>query len=99
MPDKTFPFTASLVAGAPEHAGVFLLWRDGDVIYIGHALGGAANIRSMLVRHLAGEIGPCTRRATHYSWQISADPAALELELLHEYHARNQRLPDCNARR
>ena len=92
-----FPFLAALIAAAPEQAGVYLLWQDGAVIYIGRALGGGATIRSRLVDHFSGREGACTRQTTHYSWELVRDPAAREAELLKEHHARFQRAPRCNA--
>ncbi len=94
--DHAFPFTARLIAGAPEQAGVYVLWEDGEVIYIGHALGGSATVRSRLVDHFAGSGGPCTRKATHYSWAVSHDPAGRERLLMEEYRRRFVDLPRCN---
>ena len=99
LPDEQFPFTARLIAGAPEQAGVYALWHAGAVIYIGHAKGRGATIRSQLVEHFTGTLGACTRRASHYSWRISRDPAAAERDLLAEYRTANSRLPSCNARK
>ncbi len=96
---QLFPFTARLVAGAPEEAGVYALWQDGEIIYIGHAQGRDVTIRSQLVDHFTGTLSPCTRRATHYSWEISLQPARREDELLREYQLRNARLPRCNSAR
>lgn len=93
-----FPFSAKLIAGAPEEPGVFALWEEGEIIYIGHARGRGMTIRSRLVDHFTGMVSPCTRRASHYSWEISAAPAAREAELLSEFQSANTRLPRCNAR-
>lgn len=95
---ELFPFTARLLAGAPEEPGVYALWEDGEITYIGHAGGRGATIRSHLVDHFAGTLSPCTRRATHYSWEISLKPAAREAELLEDYRKANARLPRCNAK-
>ena len=95
---ERFPFSTKLIAGAPEEPGVFALWDDGEIIYLGHAQGRGTTIRSRLVDHFTGVAGPCTRRASHYSWEISLSPAAREAELLSEYHAAHSRLPRCNAR-
>ena len=94
---KLFPFTAVLVAAAPEQAGVYTLWQDGEAIYIGCALGSGTTIRSRLVDHFWGREGECTRQATHYSWEIARDPAVREAELLREHQARFVRAPRCNA--
>lgn len=96
---ELFPFTSRLISGAPEEPGVFALWQEGDIIFIGHAQGRGQTIRSALVDHFTGNLAPCTRRATHYSWEISRRPAAREAELLEAYRSANARLPRCNARR
>jgi excinuclease UvrABC nuclease subunit len=97
VPSELFPFTARLIAGSPEEPGIYVLWEDGDVIYIGHAQGRGITIRSRLVDHFAGTLSPCTRRASHYSWEISLKPAPREQELIEEYRRANTRLPRCNA--
>jgi len=94
---KQFPFSATLIAAAPEELGVYLLWQDGEVIYIGRAAGHGATIRSRLVDHFSGREGACTRKTTHYSWELSRDPAAREAQLLQEHQARFERVPRCNA--
>ena len=96
-PSKQFPFSGVLIAAAPEEPGVYLLWQDGVVIYIGHALGRGTTIRSRLIDHFSGREGACTRQTTHYSWELVRDPAAREAELLKEHLAQFQRPPRCNA--
>jgi len=94
----SYPFTAVLIGGAPSEAGVYALWENEELIYIGRADGGRSTIRERLVSHHAGEHGPWTQRATHYRWELSLRPLARELELLEEYQAAFQRLPRCNQR-
>ena len=96
LPREVFPFTARLITGAPDASGVYVLWRAGEAIYIGAALGRGATLRDRLAEHVSGRAGDCTRTATHYSWEISLRPAARELELLEEHKASFQRLPRCN---
>jgi len=96
FPLQTFPFTAKLIAGSPQEPGVYLLWQDGEVIYVGRAGGRGATIRSCLVDHFSGSLGPCTKRATEYSWEISRDPSGREQEILADYRAKFERLPRCN---
>jgi hypothetical protein len=45
---------------------------------VGRALSGSATIRSRLVDHYSGFDGPCTQHATHYAWEITAQPAERE---------------------
>ncbi len=98
LPSELFPITARLIAAAQEAPGVYALWEEGDVIYLGHAQGRGITIRSRLVDHFAGTLSPCTRRASHYSWEISLQPGPREAELLEEYRRAHARLPRCNAR-
>jgi hypothetical protein len=91
-----YAFNATMVAGAPPDPGVFALWEGEQMIYYGCALGEGATIQSRLREHLeAAE--RCTSRATHYGWEIAANPRAREAELLREYQNWHGRLPRCNS--
>ena len=91
--EKKWPFAASIVAHAPDETGLYALWQDNEIIYLGRALGG---IKTALTRHLDGRGGACTRTATHYSWEISLWPSLRESEVLLEFMAANKRRPRCN---
>lgn len=75
-------FTAAMVEDAPETRGVFALWENDTIVCIGRADGGEHTIRSCLMEHLLGAQGQQSRHVTHYSWEICADPAAREAQLL-----------------
>src|SRR5262245_38700249 len=45
---QSLPFTESLIEIAPDTTGVFALWQNGGVIYIGKASAGSATIRKAL---------------------------------------------------
>ena len=90
-----YAFTSVMVSGAPNDPGVIALWENDEVIYYGHARGGATTIQSCLREHLTRE-NACTARATHYGWEISANPPGREAELLREFERANRRLPRCN---
>jgi hypothetical protein len=85
-----------MVSGAPADPGVYALWEHDEVIYYGHARGGGATIQSCLLQHMERS-NACTARATHYGWEISANPPARELDLLREFEKTHQRLPRCNS--
>jgi excinuclease UvrABC nuclease subunit len=91
-----YSFKATTIAGAPDEPGVYALLDQGEVIYYGRALGGATTIQSRLLDHLEGRVDECTKRATHYSWEMSRRPAAREAELLNEFRRAHDRLPRCN---
>ncbi len=94
--DQTWEFSSLMVASAPGEPGVYALWKKGELIYYGAALGGTMTIRSRLGDHFSGRDGGCTARATHYSWELSLDPKAREAALLDQYRATHRRLPRCN---
>ena len=84
-----------MIDGAPKDVGVYALWRDEKLLYVGRALGGASTIASCLDEHLSGARCECSRQATHYSWEIVLQPVARELELLEEQRQIGG-LPPCN---
>ncbi len=87
-----YPFSPKMVEGAPEDSGVYTLYRGSRVLYIGRAAG----IRARLRQHLSGEVCGCSREATHYSWEIVAQPRLRELELLQQQLEAAGELPPCN---
>ena len=91
-----YAFTQVMVSGAPNDPGVFVLWENDELIYYGHARGESATIQTCLKEHRRG-VNECTRGATHYGWEISANPPLREAELLREFERAHQRLPRCNS--
>jgi hypothetical protein len=91
-----YALTKTMVAGAPADPGVYAVWENEELIYYGHARGDSETIQSCLKQHLGGS-NSCTARATHYGWEISANPPAREADLVREFERQNKRLPRCNA--
>jgi hypothetical protein len=91
-----YPFTRKMIDGAPNDMGVYALWRDNRLLYIGRALGGSSTISSSLNEHMNGARCDCSRQATHYSWEIVMQPNVRELELLREQQSAAGGLPPCN---
>jgi hypothetical protein len=90
------PFVSRSVAEAPASPGVYLLYRGHRLIYIGLAAAGAT-IHERLRYHLRGDGGPCTRCATEFDYETSADPVALYRHYVAVYlDATGGLLPDCN---
>ncbi|OGA59992.1 MAG: hypothetical protein A3G81_26165 [Betaproteobacteria bacterium RIFCSPLOWO2_12_FULL_65_14] len=90
-PVRRYSFNRIVLAGAPAEPGVYALWQGEELIYYGRAYNGAT-IRSRLLDHYESRA-----HATHYSWEITAEPAARERELLREYQEAYGRLPRLNA--
>ena len=91
-----YAFTATMIAGAPPDPGVFALWENEELIYYGRALGNGATIQSRLREHLETSVHG-TAGATHYGWEIAANPRVREVELLREFERSHGRLPRCNS--
>ena len=91
-----YALTQTMVSGAPNDPGVIALWEKEELIYYGHARGESATIQSCLRQHLNGGNG-CTAGATHYGWEISANPPLREADLGREFERACKRLPRCNS--
>jgi hypothetical protein len=78
-----YPFQRVAVIGAPDDPGVYALYEDDRVIYIGYTNGRRTTIRSKLVDHLEQRLAPSS--ATHYGWEICRLPAARAAELVREH--------------
>ena len=90
------PFVSRGVAEAPASPGVYLLYRGHRLIYIGLAAAGAT-IQERLQYHLRGDGGPCTRSATEFDYETSADPVPLYRHYVAVYlDATGGLVPDCN---
>ncbi len=86
--NASVPFTASLIAAAPEAAGVFALWQSGGIVYYGRA----AEIRKALDGHYQGR-ALSRNLVSGCSWEITAEPERRHDELLKEYAAAHHCIP------
>jgi hypothetical protein len=93
---RSLPFTEKLIEAAPETTGVFALWQNGGVIYLGKASTGSATIRKALSEQLEGRkwndphLSP---HVTRCSWEVVEDADQRHRELLHEFEAAHRCLP------
>lgn len=92
------PFTDAFIRNAPESAGVYALYKNGQVTYYGRAQGGSVTIRSRLASHKAGYEGPCTQSSVEFNYEVTSYPVTRERELLEEHQRIYGRLPACNDR-
>jgi hypothetical protein len=93
---QSLPFTEPLIEAAPETTGVFALWQNGGVIYLGKASAGAATIRSALSAQFAARRWSGTKdelRGTRCSWEIVEDADGRHSELLREFETAHHCLP------
>lgn len=91
-----WPFTDAAIDISPAAPGVYRLYRNGRLIYIGLAVSGAG-IRRELESHRQGAYGSCTQGATAFLFEIAADPLATYRRYRDMHGARyGGRLPCCN---
>jgi len=88
--------TATAMGDAPRQAGVYVLYENHMLIYIGAALGTESTLQDRLREHKSGNKGPCTKWFTHYACEITDAEMSRQRELLQEYSNRYGRLPRCN---
>lgn len=89
---QSLPLTASLIEAAPDTTGVFALWQNGGVIYLGKASAGEATIRKALSEQFKARqwSGFTSLRC---SWEIADDPDRRHSELLREFEAAHHCVP------
>lgn len=92
---KKWLFIAALVFISPETPGVFELWDDEELIYVGSTRRPHESLRACLIRHYKKE-GRSDHAPTHFSWEVSYRPANRKHELLVEFQALNHRSPRFN---
>jgi hypothetical protein len=85
--ERRYRFSRIVIAGAPDDVGVYALWEEDELVYYGRGA-----IRTRLLQHFDRR-----DRATHYSWELCADPAAREAALLAEHERAFGRPPRYNA--
>jgi hypothetical protein len=98
MSDDLYAFNRKNVDNAPTEAGVYVLYKSDDLIYVGRAQGGSVTIRSRLQDHFSGREGACTKAATQYRRETTANAAQREIEWLTWYKEKTGKLPSCNER-
>ena len=92
LDEKPWRFTPSVIEVAPEEPGVFVLWRDAEVLFIGFA----GNLRHALLQHSNGSLDRHTRAATHYRWEAHQDAGGAFRQVMLAYHALHGRYPRIN---
>jgi hypothetical protein len=90
---RKWPFKAALLDDAPDTAGVYALWDDATLLYVGRAKGGADTIRSRLMAH--AQRGSARQRGTptHYGWEICRNPRERQAQVLAELAPRPPSVP------
>jgi hypothetical protein len=88
---RKWAFKPSMVADAPETAGVYALWDGESLLCLGHASGGADTIRGRLTEHMVRAAAGRGPIPTHYSWEICRNPRQREAEARAELQGEHTR--------
>lgn len=80
---------------SPRKRGVYALYVDKQLVFLGSAAGKQDTIRSRLRSHLT----PVPTAAMQYKREKAADPDARLKDLLEEYQASHGKLPERNRRK
>ncbi len=97
--EKLFSATHANLESLPEQSGVFTLYEEGQLIFIGRADGSGHTIRSVVSDHKEGRIGSCTQQFDHYTREATTNVALRYRELLQRHARKYHRFPKCNDRR
>jgi hypothetical protein len=93
---RKWPFLGYTIESAPLDAGVYGLWQEGELIYIGASDGTTSSLRSRLLEHFA-ELGKAgTPSPDHYSWELSDNPHARQQEVLRQFVDKYGQMPKFN---
>lgn len=93
-----WPFTEAAIDLSPALPGVYFLYRDGRLVYIGLAVNGSG-IRQELESHRRGARGIGTSECTAFTYESASDPRALHQHYLGLHRARyGGRVPPANQR-
>ena len=92
---RSFAFTEQLISAAPDTTGVYALWQNGGVIYLGKASAGGQTIRKALDGQFQGRRwnDSDVMRITRVSWEVVEDADKRYRELLHEFESAHHCLP------
>ena len=84
-------FDAESIRGTPRTQGVFGLWDEGRIVYIG------ATARSVFLPDALGELLALKRRriiqTTHFTWEITITPRSWAGELMRLHFNKYGELP------
>jgi hypothetical protein len=93
---QSLPLTESLIEAAPDTTGVFALWQNGGVIYLGKASAGSATIRKALSEQFNARRWNSLDSgltALRCGWEIVEDPDRRHSELLREFETAHHCVP------
>tara|TARA_B100000676_G_C17581386_1_gene582228 strand:- start:83 stop:436 length:354 start_codon:yes stop_codon:yes gene_type:complete len=92
-----YPLDTEAIGKAPKKHGVYRLYRQSELIYIGKAVAQSVTIHRQLGEHMRGDAGACTQSATHYNYEVRHNIVSMHRLYLEHYRATHGKLPKCNS--
>ncbi len=89
--EKIFPATRTNLDGLPEAPGVFTLYEDGRLTFIGYADGGSHTIKSRIMDHKEGHEDARMQLFDHYTREVTANVVLRYRELMVQYARKYHR--------
>jgi hypothetical protein len=90
---RQWPFLDYSVQASPLDGGVYGLWKDNELIYIGASSEGGS-LRACLVERFSEFPYP---EVDHYSWEVSDDPKKRMAQVLEQHQRTYGRSPKLNS--
>ncbi len=91
--EKIFPANRTNLDSLPNSPGVFTLYKDGELIFIGYADGASNTIKSRIMDHKEGREVPLTQQFDHYTREVTPNVVVRYRELMHQYAHKHHRWP------
>ncbi len=96
--EKFFSANRANLDSLPETAGVFTLYEDGRLIFIGYADGGSSHtLKSQIMDHKEGREAARTQLFDHYTREVTSNVVLRYRELMVQYARKYHRWPEGNA--
>ena len=95
--EKIFPASRANLDSLPEAPGVFTLYEDGRLTFIGYADGGSHTIKSRIMDHKEGHEDARTQLFDHYTREVTPNVVLRYRELMVQYARKYHRWPEGNA--
>ena len=95
--EKIFPASRANLDSLPETPGVFTLYEDGRLIFIGNADGGSHTIKSRIMDHKEGREDARTQLFDHYTREVTPNVVLRYRELMVQFARKYHRWPEGNA--
>lgn len=89
-------FTRSNVELVPHVQGIYCLYADARLVYIGSTSLESTSLRTRLLRHLDGLAESGTEQATHFAIEVTDEPVEKRWLLLNAYFRNHGAAPPFN---